>query len=99
MAARGPARNGWSPSSATAPTTWSSATRQRAPLPGRGHSSPIVVGERIYLTTADTRQQIHTALLLERATGRQASVVDVSQGGFPARNHPKNTEATCNAGL
>ncbi|MFO0872172.1 MAG: PQQ-binding-like beta-propeller repeat protein [Pirellulales bacterium] len=94
---RGPARNGWSPSSATAPTTWSDAQHVlwRVPLPGRGHSSPIVVGERIYLTTADTRQQIHTVLALERATGRQVWKVDVSQGGFPARNHPKNTEATC----
>src|SRR4029453_6714061 len=38
------------------PTTWSdeSGVRWKTFIPGRGHSSPIVFGDRVYVTTADT---------------------------------------------
>src|SRR5438034_4185906 len=38
------------------PTRWSadSGIRWKTPIPGRGHSSPIVFGDRIYVTTAYT---------------------------------------------
>src|SRR5436190_16693161 len=35
-------------------------------LPGRGHSSPIVVGERIYLETADETKKVQSVLCLDR---------------------------------
>lgn len=93
---RGPARNGWAPATATAPTRWSESQNVvwRTSLPGRGHSSPIVVGDLVFLTTADNAQQVHSVLAFARATGRLAWKTDLGQGGFPARNHPKNTEAT-----
>jgi len=36
------------------PTHWSPSTniRWKTPIPGKGHSSPIVVGERVFVTTA-----------------------------------------------
>lgn len=94
---RGPSRNGWSQaSSADAPVTWSerAGVAWRTPVPGRGHSSPIVVAGKIFLTTADTAKQVHSVLGFDLATGKPLWKVDVSQGGFPERNHPKNTEAT-----
>ena len=92
---RGPLRNGIA-STAAAPVKFSdsSGALWKSPVPGRGHSSPIVVGDRVFLTTADERQQIQSALAYDRRSGRQAWQVEISRGGFPARNHAKNTEAT-----
>jgi outer membrane protein assembly factor BamB len=64
------------------------------PIPGRGHGSPIVVGERVYLLTADESSQTHLALAYDRATGNQVWKTQLNQGGFPSKNHPKNTEAS-----
>lgn len=92
---RGPFRNGWA--SATPVPTRLSETENlvwKTPVPGRGHSSPTVVGERIFLTTADESQQIQYVLAFDRKTGRQLWQREVNRGAFPARNHPKNTEAT-----
>lgn len=93
---RGPSRNGIAAESAAPPTQWDATknVKWKTPVPGRGHSSPIVVGKHVYLTTADTTKQIHSVLAFDRATGKPAWKTDVSQGGFPEKNHPKNTEAT-----
>lgn len=93
---RGPFRNGHAAPSQSPPTKWSDKENivWRTPVPGRGHSSPIVVGKQIVLTTADAATQTHSVLAFDRETGKPLWKTDVSQGGFPARNHPKNTEAT-----
>ena len=46
------------------PTRWSAliGVRWKTPIPGRGHSSPIVFGDRVYVTTAYTAM---TGLLLQ----------------------------------
>ncbi len=50
---RGPLASGVAPH-AQPPVEWSEQknVRWKIPLPGKGHSSPIVVGDRVYLTTA-----------------------------------------------
>jgi outer membrane protein assembly factor BamB len=52
---RGPLATGVSPT-ADPPTDWDAETgtniRWKTPIPGRGHSTPIVWGDRIFLTTA-----------------------------------------------
>jgi outer membrane protein assembly factor BamB len=92
---RGPSREGVA-NSAAVPVTFSDEGGYlwKAPVPGRGHSSPIVVGDRVFLTTADESRQTHSVLAFSRATGDLVWNETISQGGFPARNHPKNTEAT-----
>jgi outer membrane protein assembly factor BamB len=92
---RGPSRNGVS-TSATAPVEFSDTDGYlwKAPVPGRGHSSPIVVGDRVYLTTADEARQIQLVLAFDRANGNLVWHERISQGGFPASIHPKNTQAT-----
>ena len=91
---RGPSRNGSSTSS-SAPTKFAEADATwKVPVPGRGHSSPIVVGERVYLATADDRKKIHSVLAFDRATGKSEWDVEINKGGFPAKNHQKNTEAS-----
>jgi len=91
---RGPTRNGIAIGAAPTKFSDSAGVLWKTPVPGRGHSSPIVVGQRVFLTTADTSKQIHSVLAFDRGTGEQLWQIDVSQGGFPKRNHPKNTEAT-----
>ncbi|HZN33732.1 MAG TPA: PQQ-binding-like beta-propeller repeat protein [Pirellulaceae bacterium] len=91
---RGPTRNGIA-SQAAVPTKFGPASAVwKAPVPGRGHSSPIVVGDRVYLTTADMQVKSQSVLAFDRRSGKQVWQVEISRGGFPARNHPKNTEAT-----
>jgi outer membrane protein assembly factor BamB len=54
---RGPDASGVAPSPAAAPVEWNLETSRhvawRTPIPGLAHSSPIVWGDRIYLTTAE----------------------------------------------
>ena len=49
---RGPFNTGMA--AGDAPLRWSDATgvTWRTPIPGRGHSTPVVVGDRLFLTTA-----------------------------------------------
>jgi len=92
---RGPSRNGIA-SAAPVPVRFSESSGivWKASVPGRGHSSPIVVGDRVFLSTADERRQIQSVLAYDRQTGKEVWQSEISRGGFPARNHPKNTEAT-----
>src|SRR3954454_20601173 len=52
---RGPFASGLAPSDET-PTTWNVQTSEnilwKTPIPGLGHSSPIIWGERLFVTTA-----------------------------------------------
>jgi outer membrane protein assembly factor BamB len=92
---RGAARSGHADAMAAPPTSWSEKENVlwKVPLPGRGHSSPIIVGERIYLTTADEAKQEQSVLALSRKTGKEVWTKKISSGGFP-KLHPKNTHAT-----
>lgn len=93
---RGPSRNGVAAPTQTPPTKWSDkqSVVWRTPVPGRGHSSPVIVGKQVFLTTADAATQTHSVLAFDRDSGKQLWKTDISQGGFPKNNHPKNTEAT-----
>lgn len=92
---RGPQRNGHADKSSAPPTSFKlSEAKWTANIPGRGHSSPIVVGDRIFLTTADTSSKVQYALAYNREDGKPLWTKKISQGGFPENNHPKNTEAT-----
>jgi len=92
---RGPLRNGVADQAAV-PVTFSETDHViwKTPVPGRGHSSPTVVGNRVFLTTATIAEQIHEVLAFDRTTGKPLWRKEVNRGGFPAKNHPKNTEAT-----
>jgi outer membrane protein assembly factor BamB len=92
---RGPTRDGHAPESARPPTKFSATENVawKAPIPGRGHSSPIIVGDSIFLTTADDAKQTQSLLALSRKTGKPLWSKQISEGGFP-KLHPKNTHAT-----
>lgn len=94
---RGPAGNGVAAEGEQPPTTWSEKENVlwSVPVPGRGHSSPTVVGSRIVLTTADDAAQVQSVVAFDRASGKQIWKTDVHRGGFPAKIHTKNSHASC----
>lgn len=92
---RGPLRNGVAdPTPVPTKLSPTENVLWKAPVPGRGHSSPIVVGDQVFLTTADEAKQVQSIVTFSRKTGKVGWKVDVNRGGFPAKNHPKNTEAS-----
>jgi outer membrane protein assembly factor BamB len=92
---RGPNFNGVADGQES-PTTWSKSTNVAwvAPIPGRGHSSPTVVGNRIFLTTADEQAEVQSVLCFDRSSGKQLWKQDIHRGGFPSKINRKNTHAS-----
>ena len=92
---RGPQRNGLV-QEGTPPTRFGAGEniRWKAKVPGRGHSSPIVIGDQIFLATADESQQTQSVLAYSLGDGRLLWSQEISRGGFPQNNHRKNTEAS-----
>jgi outer membrane protein assembly factor BamB len=91
---RGPALDGTS-AERDGPTKWSTTENVvwKASVPGRGHSSPVVCGDRVFLTTADEKTQRQLVLAFDRQTGQLLWSTPVYQGGFPRKN-PKNSHAS-----
>lgn len=92
---RGPRGDGHADPAAVPPVEWSEQRNivWKTPIPGRGHSSPIVVGGRIVLTSADEAQQAQSVLAFDERTGQPLWNVEISRGGFP-KTHNNNTHAT-----
>ena len=70
---RGPFRNGTAVAEQSPPTVWSDTENVlwKARVPGRGHASPIVVGDSVYLPTADRERNLQSVLCFDRANGKQ----------------------------
>lgn len=91
---RGPTRNGIA-AEQVPPTNWSASENVvwKSKIPGRGHSSPTVVGNRIYLATADDAAQTQSVLALDRVTGDIVWQTELNQGAFPSAMHQNSTHA------
>lgn len=91
---RGPNHDGKYPGQNVA-TEWGPEknVQWRTKVPGRGHSTPIVCGSNIFLTTAD--EEAHEQLLLcyDRATGNEKWKQTIHTGGF-MHMHRKNSHAS-----
>ncbi len=99
---RGPGGQGHS-SEKDLPLTWSEREniRWKTPLPGRGWSSPVILGDGIWLTTATEDGRSLRALSLDRATGkilRDIEVFRVSADSINAKNSHASPTAILEAG-
>ena len=85
---RGPQRDGVANPNQDPPTEWSASRNVawKSPIPGRGHSSPTVVGRRVYLATADEEQGTQSVLCYDRETGNQLWQSVVHRGGLMRKN-------------
>lgn len=85
---RGPNRNGIAQDGQNPPVQWSETENivWKAAIPGRGHSSPTVVGDRVYLATSDPVRLSQSVLCLDRKTGKQIWLSEVHpSGGDPGK--------------
>ena len=75
--------------------TWSptSNIKWRAPVPGTGNSSPIVWGDRIYLTTSQDYGRKLSMLAFSRSDGKRLWETFISQDGIE-KVHEKNGHAS-----
>lgn len=93
---RGPARNGIAADDQQLPLHWSESENVvwKSKVPGRGHASPTVVGNRILLATADEGREIQSVVCYDRADGRQLWNTDVHTGGIERKGHKKSSQAS-----
>lgn len=61
--------------------------RYRAPLPGEGHSSPIVWGERVFVTACDASRLQRMLLCLDGRTGAVRWQQDVLSAPLEIKHH------------
>ncbi len=93
---RGPTRDGLATSGQTPPVHWgeSSNVLWKTAIPGRGHGSPTVVGDRIYLATADPGKRSQSVLCLDRDQGRTVWQTPVHADGADAGKHANSSAAS-----
>ncbi len=93
---RGPAGNGIAIDQPI-PTSWSADKNViwHSNVPGRGHGSPIVSGDQVFLATADERKQEQSIVAFSREDGALRWQTTISVGGFPGSSqmHTKSTHA------
>lgn len=92
---RGPNLNNHMPANQNPPTKWSEKENVlwRVELPGRGHGTPCIVGQRIFLGGGDAKQQKIWIQCLDRTSGKTLWQTDIYQGAFP-KTHGDNSPAS-----
>ena len=92
---RGPSQNGLATPGQDLPLDWSDSKNViwKTEIPGRGHGSPIVVGDRVILPTADEQKKTQSVLCLDRSTGELLWTTQIHEGGFMKLNK-KGTHAS-----
>src|SRR5262245_5949521 len=75
-------------------TTWSNTQNVlwKTTVPGRGHSSPVVWGNRVFLTTADEQKNQQLVLAIDRKTSKDLWSTKAHESGL-AGKHAKNSHA------
>ncbi|MEM1293797.1 MAG: PQQ-binding-like beta-propeller repeat protein [Verrucomicrobiota bacterium] len=93
---RGPNQNGVAESGQTPPTSWSESSNViwKADIPGQGHSSPTLVGNRLFITAANNADQTQSVLCYSRDSGELLWQRTVAKGQFAEKIHKKNTQAS-----
>lgn len=93
---RGPTSDGIA-SGPSVVTNWSETSniKWRSNVPGRGHSSPVLVEDKIILATALDEQQQQIVMAFDRDNGEEKWRTVVHNGGFPSKKevHDKATNA------
>ena len=93
---RGPNRNNVAPDNQKPPLNWDAQTNViwKTKVPGRGHASPIIVGDKIFLATAIQESQTQSVVCFDKNSGKQIWQTMVNQGGFEPKIHRNNTHAS-----
>ena len=78
------------------PLKWSATKKVvwKVALPGRGHSTPTIVGNRIYLATAEVGKQVQSVLCFEKGTGKLIWTTAVHKGKFVQGGNKNASQAS-----
>jgi outer membrane protein assembly factor BamB len=92
---RGPHGDGSAADGPTPPLTWSAEDNVvwKAPVPGRGHGSPAVHGDHVYLAACDEATGAQSLLCFDRSTGKPLWETPVHASGAMRKN-AKSTGAS-----
>ena len=93
---RGRTRDGVAPAGQHPPTAWSAEQNVlwKTAVPGRGHASVTVVGQRVFLPTADTKQQLQSVICLNRQTGQTLWSRPIHRGALETKGHQRSSQAS-----
>ena len=93
---RGPTADGHAAAGQKVPVTWSETQNVvwKAPVRGKGHGSPTVVGNRIYLATADHATDEQLVICYDRATGKPVWETVVHRGNLETKGHRNSSQAS-----
>jgi len=93
---RGPTSDGIAASGQNPPVQWSEAENilWKAPVPGRGHGSPTVVANCVYLATADPVKKTQSVLCLDRRSGKLIWQTEVHDGRADPGKHSNSSAAS-----
>jgi outer membrane protein assembly factor BamB len=93
---RGPERNGVASANQKPPLKWSATENVvwKSPIHGRGHGSPTVVGDQIFLATAEHGKDVQSVLCYDRKTGKLLWQTEVHRGGFEKKGNAKSSLAS-----
>jgi len=93
---RGPNRNGIAAPDQHPPLKWSESQNVRwaIPVAGRGHGSPTVVGNQVFLATADKEAGVQAVVCYDRQTGRELWNTTVHRGGLATKGNGKASQAS-----
>lgn len=93
---RGPERNGHAAADQTPPLSWDEEKNVvwKAPVPGRGHGSPIVVSNQVILATAAVDTHVQSVISYNRSNGEQFWKTDLHTSAPPKKMNKKATMAS-----
>lgn len=93
---RGLDRNGIAAAQQSLPRVWSETenVKWKAPVPGKGHGSACVVGDHVYLMTADHDLEVQFVLCYQRDSGKELWRTEVHRGGFDKKGNSKSSLAS-----
>lgn len=93
---RGPHRNGIAEAKQKPPLKWSETENVlwKSPVPGRGHGSPTVVGDQVFLATANHEDKTQSVLCYHRQTGERLWQTEVHRGDFETKGNKKSSLAS-----
>jgi outer membrane protein assembly factor BamB len=93
---RGPRRDGSANENQKPPVSWSATENVawKAEVPGRGHGSPTVFGEHVYLAACDEPIGRQSVLCYDRATGHRLWECEVHPTGAMRKNAKSSGAST-----
>jgi len=93
---RGPTNNGIAAADSAPPTDFGEdkGIKWSVEIPGRGHGSACVVGDRVFIATADEEKQIQAMHGIDRATGKVLWSTTIHEQGHTQKINKKASWAS-----